>query len=206
MAKELPYFKFEPNEWESGLIQMTSREEKGLFIDICSLYWSRLGDLPYAFALHKLCNSNAELMQTLTDLNILKVDEGQIVIDFLDRQLDEFQKTSDKRRNAANKRWSNASAMQMHSKSNAIREDKIREEKKKEEDIHRAFAHLSISKEDFEKLKIDYTKKQIDDILDSIENYKPNTKYKNLYLTAKKWLAKELKKNEESKPSFDTNR
>ncbi len=33
MAKELPYFKFEPNAWENGNIQMLSREDKGLFID-----------------------------------------------------------------------------------------------------------------------------------------------------------------------------
>ena len=37
MAKELPYFKFEPNAWENGNIQMLSREDKGLFIDICSI-------------------------------------------------------------------------------------------------------------------------------------------------------------------------
>ena len=28
MAKELPYFKFEPNQWENGNIQMLSREDK----------------------------------------------------------------------------------------------------------------------------------------------------------------------------------
>jgi hypothetical protein len=36
MAKELPYFKFEPSEWDNGIIQMCSRESKGLFIDICA--------------------------------------------------------------------------------------------------------------------------------------------------------------------------
>ena len=40
MAKELPYFKFEPNQWENGNIQMMSREDKGLFIDLCSMYWA----------------------------------------------------------------------------------------------------------------------------------------------------------------------
>lgn len=139
MAKELPYFKFEPGAWESGMIQACDREAKGLFIDLCSLYWSRLGELPYAFALQKLCNGNEDAMQPLSNLDIFTIDQGMIVINFLDEQLSEFQDTSEKRRNAANKRWENAnayaSAKQVQSKSNAIREDKKRKDKKREEEI-----------------------------------------------------------------------
>jgi hypothetical protein len=133
MAKELPYFKFEPNQWENGNIQMCSRDLKGLFIDLCALYWSRLGELPYALALQKHCNGSKDALQTLEDLQIITVTDGQIIIDFLDEQLDEFQETSEKRRKAANKRWSNASVLQVQSKSNAIREDKKREDKKRED-------------------------------------------------------------------------
>jgi len=131
MAKELPYFKFEPSEWEAGNIQAVSRESKGLFIDICSLYWLRLGELPYALALQKLCNGNNLHMQELCDLEIIGIKDNQIIIEFLDEQLDEFQKTSEKRAKAANKRWNNANAMHMDVNSNAIREEKIREENNK---------------------------------------------------------------------------
>ena len=64
-------------------------------------------------------------------------------------------------------------------------------------DIYKSFAHLSISVEQFEKLKQEYTKQQIDEILEAIENFKNNTKYKSLYLTAKNWLKKLPKENED---------
>lgn len=60
--------------------------------------------------------------------------------------------------------------------------------------VYRSFAHLSLSITDYEKLESEYDKRTIDMVLDSIENYKDNKKYKSLYLTAKKWLTKELKK------------
>src|SRR6187399_2345599 len=123
MAKELPYFKFEPSEWDNGNVQMCSRENKGLFIDLCSLYWSRLGELPYALALQKLCNGSKDAMKELIDHEIFGVIDGSIVIDFLDEQLLERGQTSEKRREAAQKRWSDASALQLESKGNAKRRE-----------------------------------------------------------------------------------
>jgi hypothetical protein len=133
MAKELPYFKFEPAEWDNGNIQMCSRQSKGLFIELCSIYWSRLGELPHALALQKLCNGDKDALQELISHEIIVISEGQIVIEFLDEQLSEFGQINEKRRNSANKRWSDANAMQMHSKSNAIREEKKREEEKRKD-------------------------------------------------------------------------
>jgi hypothetical protein len=57
---------------------------------------------------------------------------------------------------------------------------------------YRQFLHLKISFEENEELKkLGYTQKEVDSIFDKIENYKKNTSYKSLFLTAKNWLEKE---------------
>tara|TARA_R110000782_G_scaffold41585_2_gene95160 strand:+ start:1762 stop:2337 length:576 start_codon:yes stop_codon:yes gene_type:complete len=66
-------------------------------------------------------------------------------------------------------------------------------------DIYRSFAHLSISEKEFKKLEVEYTKQQIENVLDAIENFKNNTKYKSLYLTSKNWLKKLPKDEHEDK-------
>jgi hypothetical protein len=139
MAKELPYFKFEPNQWDNGNIQMLSREDKGLFIDLCSMYWSRLGDVPLKLAIQKLCAGNATALSSLCDEKIIEVIDGNIFIKFLSEQLNEFEDTSKqnsknakdgwiKRRKQRDESERNATALNSQCENDAIREDKIRED------------------------------------------------------------------------------
>jgi hypothetical protein len=146
MAKELPYFKFEPNQWENGNIQMLSREDKGLFIDLCSMYWSRLGDVPMKLATQKLCGGNATALNSLCDEKIIEILDGNIFIKFLSEQLNEFEDTSKQNSKNAKEGWEkrrkqkeeserNATALIPQCENDAIREDKIKEDKIKEDKI-----------------------------------------------------------------------
>lgn len=149
MAKELPYFKFEPNQWENGNIQMLSRDEKGLFIDLCSMYWSRLGDVPLKLAIQKLCAGNATALNSLCDEHIIQIVDGNIFIKFLSEQLNEFEDTSKQNSKNALDGWkkrreqrvlkeTNATALNSQCETDAIREDKIKEDKIKEDKIREA--------------------------------------------------------------------
>lgn len=143
MAKELPYFKFEPNAWENGNIQMLSREDKGLFIDICSMYWSRLSDLPEKLVIQKLCFGNASALIPLYEENIIELIDGNIYVKFLSIQLQEFENTSNQNSENAKERWRkhreqkeiserNAIALIPQSETYTIREEESKEDKKKE--------------------------------------------------------------------------
>ncbi|MAY82607.1 MAG: hypothetical protein CMP59_00580 [Flavobacteriales bacterium] len=69
-------------------------------------------------------------------------------------------------------------------------QEETKKNKEKKDVPYREFKHLVISKEEFDKLEEKFSKEEIDDILDQIENYKDNDKYTSLYLTANNWLKK----------------
>jgi hypothetical protein len=62
--------------------------------------------------------------------------------------------------------------------------------------IYREFLHLKLTAQEFEKLRVDYSAIQIDNVLDNIENFKANKNYSSLFLTAKNWLKRDVQKNE----------
>lgn len=176
MAKELPYFKFEPSEWENGNIQMCSREEKGLFIDLCALYWSRLGDVPLKLAVQKLCAGNATAFDSLIDSNLIRIKDSSIYIEFLEEQLQEFENLSaqnkknallgwEKRRQIKGLSERNASASIPQCENHAIREDESKEEEiklNKKFNFKRSLIDLGVDKNIVEQwLQVRKTKKAV---------------------------------------------
>jgi len=201
MAKELPYFKFEPNQWENGNIQMFSREDKGLFIDLCSMYWSRLGDVPLKLAIQKLCAGNATAFDSLIKEGIFTVENDFVCIDFLNEQLSGFEDTSKQNSKNAKEGWEkrrklkdvserNATASIPQCENDAIREEKIRREEIRENNFDR-FWDLYSKKVDLEKSKAKFLKlsdTDIDLILGVVEKYvlsTPDKQYRKNPLT---WL------------------
>jgi hypothetical protein len=86
MAKELPYFQFEPAEYLTKDVSFCSLSAQGLFINICSYYWQRQCELTKGQLLRRL-NYPKEL-EELIDEGVLKIQNEAINIAFLDQQFE----------------------------------------------------------------------------------------------------------------------
>ena len=62
--------------------------------------------------------------------------------------------------------------------------------KEVKENIYRKIQHLKLTKSEFDKLSEEYSKTDIDSVLDDMENYAKLKNYKSANLTARKWLEK----------------
>jgi len=89
MAKDLPYFKFFCSEWSDGDITLESYEVQGVFINVCSYYWSNECKVEYKKLLKKF-RGFEEIISNLMNENIFKLNEDDtICISFLDEQQNE---------------------------------------------------------------------------------------------------------------------
>ena len=194
MSKELPFFKFNATEWITGNISYEPFELQGAFISVCAEYWNRNNCLTIAEAKLRLRNSN--LVDMLIEKKYLKTKKEKLVISFLDNEREEISAKRLKLSESGRKGGLSKAKASLKQGSSIKEEDK--EEDK--ESIYRSFAQLSITNADVEKLLTKYSIDDIDEVLDSIENFKGNKKYTSLYLTASKWLSKNKKTTEAEEP------
>lgn len=143
MAKELPYFEFEPAEYLAGDISFCSLESQGLFVLICCYYWQRSCSLTKEQFLKRM-NKPKEFEELIKE-KIIKVDDrGFISINFLN---DKFEKATEKSKiNSINgakggrpkkqsKSENKPNAFNSLSETKGIREDNIIKEEIKENNI-----------------------------------------------------------------------
>ncbi len=94
MAKDLPYFKFFVSEWSDGDITLESYEVQGVFINVCSYYWSNGCDVSYSKLIKKFkdCTDSVDVLE---NEGIIKIEGEMVFINFLDEQLGDRKQTSD---------------------------------------------------------------------------------------------------------------
>lgn len=134
MSKELPYFKFYCSEWDNGNISLEPYDVQGLFINICTFYWSRECNVSLKL-LNKKFRGDSDLIEQLFKIEVIKKKNENLSIKFLDEQLRERKKIA--KRNKINglkggrpKTQSVKSGLAKHNPNITNIEEKRREEKK----------------------------------------------------------------------------
>jgi hypothetical protein len=206
MAKELPYFKFFVSEWSDGDITLEDYNVQGIFISLCSYYWSKECKITLTKAQKKFKDIDVKIFDILKESKIIKIIDGNIIINFLDEQRsDRNIKTLTNRVNGAkggrpknpiknelkpkNNPVGYDSDSETKAKQKAIREEKRRKEKKRE---YAEFVFL-LEKE-YETLCNKYNKKGADSCIETLNNYKGSLgkKYKSDYMAINSWVVNKL--------------
>jgi len=132
---ENSWYKHSPSDWLAGRISRKSFEVQGAFIHICQLYWVKHGQ----FTAHQASlEIGKDLLQKLIESEIIKTEGEEIRIEFLDLQMEDLNRLSERRREAGRKGGevkSQASAKQNQASAKQTEADKIRLDKIREEEI-----------------------------------------------------------------------
>jgi hypothetical protein len=201
LTKDTFYFSHDYNARFDEKIKQLIRKHSMLGY---GCYWAIIEDLynnanalrtDYDGIAFELRITTEQAKSIINDFDLFVFDGDYFGSASVERRLNERNEKSVKARQSAFNRWNkvkdDANALRTQSDGNAIKESKG---KKRKEIIHTSFDHLSITTTEFNKLiELGYSEVKIKDIFLRIQNYKNNSKYKSLYLTALNWLKDENK-------------
>ena len=170
MAKDLPYFKFFCSEWNDGDITLESYKIQGVFINVCSYYWSKECDVNYDKLLKRFKDCKEEL-DALFSENLIKKEDDNVIIAFLDEQQEERDKTSNRnslagKKSAEKRRLKKLNQQQSNEKATSVEipfnensTNKRREEKRRKEiyvpteEEFMIYAKGKVSEQDYPKIR-----------------------------------------------------
>lgn len=183
MAKELPYFQFEPAQYLTGNIQFCTLDAQGLFINICAIYWQRECSLTLNQILKKF-NKN-DLINELIENEVIKTNFDNIIIEFLDEQFDTITKSKSRlseagRKGALIKKQATLKPHLSEALTTLKQPDKIKEDKIKENDIKESIEQRKLKfSESLKPFLITYGKDMLNDFYSYwTEPNKSGTKFK----------------------------
>lgn len=157
MAKELPFFKWKPEKYITGDITLCSFEAQGVFANLISFYWAKKCHFTLANAKQRYSKVIASLDELLNK-EIIKLDENEnLIVEFLDEQMNEFENISEIRAKSGRK-GGVAKAKQKLSKTKAKSSNIDKEEDKEEEYIYNKFYDLEIQNSNNNNLYIQFVK------------------------------------------------
>ena len=194
---KLQWFKFSPSDWTMGRISRLPVSIQGEYIRFCCIYWNKECNITIEDA--KL-EFTKKAFDRLLEIKVLKTDEDNIRINFLDKQMNDIEHPRELN-SIAGKKSAEVRKLrrETNGRSNTVQRNST-EKIKSKSNIYIGFDHLSITNDEYNKLKEVWNEEDINLILDNIQNYKNNKNYKSLYLTARSWLRdtpKRTQKNSE---------
>lgn len=211
MAKELPFFKFHSNEWLTGDITFEPYDIQGIFIHVCSTYWSQDCSITLARLKKRLSNVKEENWITLIDSGYIKISKkDEVSISFLDEQINELAEQRKKKVEAGRKgglakrkqRLSTTKATLKHIDIEIDKEVEIEEDILKATPKHKLVLWIEehaprvqklkepITNEQAEKIKSEFQQDVIIEVFTAMHNHKDINKKISANLTFRNWASR----------------